>query len=96
MRYNDDVIAIEGPDSTALDVPLDVTVSNNIAHDLGIWQKQSSLLFQAVAARTNVTLNIAYNLPRAAINLNDGHGGGDEISKNLLLNTCRESGDHGE
>ena len=24
-----------------------------------------------------------------------GFGGGDEITENLLLNTCRESGDHG-
>ena len=25
----------------------------------------------------------------------DGFGGGDEITENLLLNTCRESSDHG-
>merc|ERR1712032_366931 len=28
-------------------------------------------------------------------NFNDGFGGGDEITENLLLNTCRESSDHG-
>ena len=33
--------------------------------------------------------------PRAGINVNDGMGGGDEITGNLLANTCRESGDHG-
>merc|ERR1712196_63035 len=29
------------------------------------------------------------------INANDGFGGGDEISHNLVFSTCRESGDHG-
>merc|ERR1712083_892947 len=35
------------------------------------------------------------NGPRAGINLNDGFGGGEEISNNLIFSTCRESGDHG-
>ena len=33
--------------------------------------------------------------PRAGINANDGFGGGDEISHNLVFSSCRESGDHG-
>lgn len=84
-----------GPDSRRLDCPLDVTIQGNVANDLGIWQKQSSFVFQAVSARTVIEGNVVYNLPRAAINLNDGHGGGDRISRNFLANTCRESGDHG-
>ena len=32
---------------------------------------------------------------RAALNFNDGAFGGDEIARNLLVNTCRESSDHG-
>ena len=36
-----------------------------------------------------------FNIPRAAINFNDGMGGGDILENNLLFNTCRESGDHG-
>lgn len=36
-----------------------------------------------------------FNGPRAGINANDGFGGGDEISHNLVFSTCRESGDHG-
>ena len=39
--------------------------------------------------------NIFFNGPRAAFNFNDGFGGGDDISGNLLLNCVRESGDHG-
>lgn len=39
--------------------------------------------------------NIFFNGPRAGINFNDGFGGGSNVTENLLLNTCRESGDHG-
>merc|ERR1712151_651417 len=39
--------------------------------------------------------NVFFNGPRAGINANDGFGGGDEISHNLVFSTCRESGDHG-
>ena len=38
-------------DRTA-DVPLSTVIVGNSAHDLGVWQKQSSLLFQAIAAKT--------------------------------------------
>ena len=31
----------------------------------------------------------------AAINFNDGLGGGNVVRNNLIFNTCRESGDHG-
>ena len=82
-----------GPNGMELDCPRDTLVTKNIAHDLGLWQKQSSLVFQAISARSIITDNIAYNFPRAAINLNDGYCGGDLISGNLLANTCRESGD---
>ena len=85
----------QGPDSRLLDVPLDTLIEGNEAHDLGMWQKQSSLLFQAVAARTTLRQNVAYNLPRAAVNLNDDHGGGDLIEENVFANAVRESGDHG-
>lgn len=79
----------------SLDCPRNTSITSNIAHDLGIWQKQSSFVFQALGAMTTIDSNIVYNLPRAAINLNDGFCGGDVISNNLLANTCRESGDHG-
>ena len=78
-----------GPDGSELEVPLDTHVISNIGFSLGLWQKQSSLLFAAVSGRTVVARNLAYNIPRAAINLNDGHLGGDSIHENLLINTCR-------
>ena len=39
--------------------------------------------------------NIFFNGPRAGINYNDGFGGGNNISGNILFNFCRDSGDHG-
>jgi hypothetical protein len=60
----------QGPDSRELDVPLDTLIESNEAHDIGLLQKQSSLLFQAISARTILRRNVAYNLPRAAVNLN--------------------------
>ena len=40
-------------------------------------------------------LQIAFNAPRAGINFNDGFGGGTNVTRNLIYNQCRESGDHG-
>ena len=44
---------------------------------------------------TTLRGNIMFNMPRAAINFNDGFGGGSLVEGNLIFNTCRESGDHG-
>ena len=58
------------------------------------WQ-QSSLYFQAKSAFSNVSHNIFFNGPRAGVVFNDGFIGGNSLQWNLMLNTCRESGDHG-
>ena len=38
---------------------------------------------------------VFFNGPRAGVNFNDGFGGGNEVTQNLIFSTCRESGDHG-
>ena len=75
--------------------PHGTVIEANWAHDLGIIQKQSSFYFQAITARATLRRNIVFNIPRAAINFNDGFGGGHLLRENLLFNTCRESADHG-
>eukprot|EP00971_Amphidinium_carterae_P083626 1655428-Amphidinium_carterae.1 len=50
---------------------------------------------QAKTAETFISGNVFFNGPRAGINFNDGFGGADELSHNLVFSTCRESGDHG-
>lgn len=84
-----------GPDGRGGEQPRGTTVSNNLVREIGIWQKQSSMWFQAVTAGTNLVNNVHFNGPRAGINLNDGFGGGDVLQGNLVLNCVRESGDHG-
>ena len=84
-----------GPDARGGNQPIGTRIIGNVVTDIGVWQKQSSMWFQATTARSLIKGNVHFNGPRAGINVNDGMGGGDEITENLLLNTCRESGDHG-
>jgi len=84
-----------GPDARDGNQPRGTRIIGNIVHDIGIFEKQSSFYFQAAVAQSLIKDNVHFNGPRAGINFNDGMGGGDEITENLLVNTCRESGDHG-
>ena len=84
-----------GPDLTSGEQPRYTTLAYNYAREIGIWQKQASFLFSAVAGLTNVIGNVAFNGPRAGINHNDGALGGSLIDSNLMFNFCRETGDHG-
>ncbi|ETO26019.1 hypothetical protein RFI_11118, partial [Reticulomyxa filosa] len=84
-----------GWDGTDGNQPRQVEIVANYVHELGIWEKQSSFYFQGKSCLNVVAYNIFYNGPRAGINFNDGFGGGTQITRNLLFNTCRESGDHG-
>jgi len=85
----------QGNDGTNGEHSRGTTLYGNFAHEIGHYQKQSSFYFQAETALTNLTSNIVFNIPRAAINFNDGFGGGNSLTQNLFFNTCRESSDHG-
>jgi hypothetical protein len=82
-------------DATSGQQPRDTLVEGNFFHDLGLYEKQSSAWGQAKTCLSTIRNNIMFNLPRAAINFNDGLGGGTAIERNVIFNTCRESGDHG-
>ena len=84
-----------GWDGTDGNQPRFSHVLYNFVHELGIWEKQSSFYFQAKSCQNIIKGNIFFNGPRAGINFNDGFGGGNNVTENLLFNTCRESGDHG-
>jgi len=81
--------------ATAGEYPNNTLIEGNVFCELGIHEKQSSPVFIAKAARTTIARNLMFNLPRAAINLNDGAMGGHLIEHNVIFNSCRESGDHG-
>ena len=59
-----------GPDGRGGDQPRGTKIIGNVAHEIGLWQKQSSLYFQAVSAETIVQGNVFFNGPRAALNFN--------------------------
>ena len=82
-------------DGTNGDFPADNIIDSNHIHEVGALTKQSSPYFQTIACHNNITNNVMYNMPRAAINLNDGFGGGDLVEGNLLFNAVRETNDHG-
>ena len=42
-----------GPDGRGGEQPRGTVVANNICHEIGLWQKQSSLWFQAVTTQVN-------------------------------------------
>ena len=84
-----------GVDGTDGNHPRYTTITSNLAREVGLYEKQSSFYVQAKTAQSVISGNVFFNGPRAGINMNDGFGGGDEISHNLDFSTCRESGDHG-
>jgi hypothetical protein len=95
--YTDELSAngTRGFDATDGDFPRHTTIANNVVREVGIWEKQSSAWFQAKSMQNTIVDNIFFNGPRAGINYNDGFGGGNNITGNILFNYCRDSGDHG-
>jgi hypothetical protein len=75
--------------------PRGTKIIGNLMHEIGIWGKQTSGYFQAVAAETELYGNVMFNGPRAGINFNDGFGGGNLVKMNLVFNMVRETIDHG-
>merc|ERR1712048_651355 len=84
-----------GVDGTDGNHPRFSRILRNTAREVGLYEKQSSFYVQAKTAESTISGNVFFNGPRAGINFNDGFGGGDDVSRNIVFSTCRESGDHG-
>ena len=82
-------------DGTLGNQPRGTKIVNNLAHEIGIWGKETSAYFQSLACETTLMGNVFFNGPRAGVNFNDGFGGGNLFKKNLIFNMVRETGDHG-
>ena len=50
-----------GPDGRNGEQPRGTSVTGNMVRELGIWQKQSSMWFQAVTAQTHLAGNVHFN-----------------------------------
>ena len=76
-------------------VPTENLISNNLIHDCGVFGKQIAGIFMSIALRNTISHNLIYNMPQAAITMNDGWGGGHLIELNEIHSTVRETSDHG-
>ena len=100
FRYTgDSAIAAVGSvdviDGTSGNQPRGTKIVGNLAHEIGIYGKQTSAFMQALACQTEIVGNVFFNGPRAGINFNDGFGGGNRVENNLIFNMVRETNDHG-
>jgi hypothetical protein len=86
---------VQENDGTDGNQPRGVVIEENLAHEIGIWGKQCGFYYHGLSAEVVLRNNIAFNGPRAGVNLNDGFGGGHAISGNLIFNMVRETCDHG-
>ena len=82
-------------DGTGPDHPHGTLIESNLAHEIGIWEKQTCFYMQALSTGVTLRGNVMFNSARALINFNDGFGGGHLVEHNLLFNAVRETGDHG-
>lgn len=82
-------------DGTNGNQPRGTRILSNLVHEIGIYGKQTAAYIQSLACQTVLEGNVFFNGPRAGINFNDGFGGGNNITKNLLFNLVRETLDHG-
>ncbi len=62
---------------------------------LGSDVKQAGGLYSALSANTTVSGCVFFDLPRAAINFNDGAHGGHTVARNVFAQTVLETADHG-
>ena len=58
------------------DHPVGVEIAHNLVHELGAFEKQSSMVFPGKTCAANLHHNVFFNGPRAGININDGFCGG--------------------
>jgi hypothetical protein len=75
--------------------PDNTLIQSNLIHETGIYIKQSSPIMISVSRSVSVIGNLMFNIPRAAINVNDGFYGNHTLSWNVIFNAVRETNDHG-
>jgi hypothetical protein len=77
------------------DYPDNCVIDNNIIRRIGVYGKQTAGVFISMSRRIAVSHNTIYEVPRAAICINDGTWGGHRIEGNDIWETVRETGEHG-
>jgi len=73
--------------------PSKVSVTQNMASQIGLYNKQSSCYFQAISPQNRYERNVCFEGPRMGIMISDGFGGGTTIADNLVFSMVRETSD---
>ena len=76
-------------------VVIGTTLRRVLCHEIGLFVAQTGCYYHAMTANASITENVFFNGPRAGINVNDGYGGGHDISRNVGFNFVRSTTDHG-
>ena len=82
--------AASGPDGRAGTQPIGTLIEGNVVRETGVYERHGTMFFSALAAMTRVSGNVFFNAARAAVNVNDGFGGGTWLDGNLIANAGRE------
>jgi len=85
----------EWVDGRGGDQPRFNTITGNMIHHLGLYNKQACAIFHAVSCQNEVSKNILFHGPRALFNLNDEFGGATRVAQNLFFSAVLETQDHG-
>lgn len=75
--------------------PIDIVISNNHMHKMGIYEKQSCGVNISMSKNVQILNNTIHNSARSCININDGTFGGHIIANNDIFDSQRETTDHG-
>jgi hypothetical protein len=84
---------IPGPKTN--NFPAKCLVHNNLIHNIGYTEKQSTGIQISMSQEITISHNTIYDVPRAGINVSEGTWGGHMIEYNDVFNTVLETGDHG-
>ena len=82
-------------DATGGEQPWGTLLSGLVVREIALYEKQSSAYFVGRTPLSRLENSLFYNGPRAMVNVNDHLGGANNFTTSVMLNTCRESGDHG-
>ena len=74
-------------------LPRGNTVSHNVFHDYGIWDKQSAAYHKALAPGNKFTNNVVFNASRHGVNFQDSMGGAGVVDGNVFFSLNRETKD---
>lgn len=79
----------EQDDATGGEQPWGTLLSGLLAHELALYEKQSSAYFLGRTPLSRLEGSIFFNGPRAMVNENDHLGGGNNFTTSLMFNSCR-------